>query len=300
MASAPGKLVLFGEHAVVYGYPAIVCAIDKRISAIVQDGAQKGDIFETGAISDQRFVRGAVKIFKHQFKVNTHVIVQTSSQFSAKVGFGSSSAVVVATLFALAKHFNKPISKNKLFNLAYEVVLSIQKNGSGIDVAAAIWGGVICFQKNTSVQTLSSTIENLIIGYTGQKANTAELINKVREMYMQNPNNITHIFEAIGEVVLQAKNALIKRDVKTIGKLMVQNHSLLKHLGISTDKLDHLVEVACLAGAYGAKLSGAGGGDCTIALASDKKVDKLVLALKSEDADVYQLRIEQKGVLLHI
>src|SRR3989339_1555948 len=142
-ASAPGKLMLFGEHAVVYGYPCIVTTVSSRIYVEVE----KSNEFKIDApqVKDLKFVQETVKLFCEKYKVDNKILINTYSDFSSEYGFGSSSAVTVATILALSKLYKIKISKKEVFDLGYKVTLNIQGVGSGFDIAAATFCGTLYF-----------------------------------------------------------------------------------------------------------------------------------------------------------
>lgn len=251
--SAPGKLMLFGEHAVVYGYPCIVTAISERL--FVTAGA--GNVQQ-----DTRFIDAAVAAWG-----NPGMRLSARSMFSGKYGFGSSSAVTVAAL-----KFFRPEADNKtIFDAAYKIVLEVQGAGSGFDVAAAAFGGTLYYVKNKAIEPLSIHDMPLIVGYTGVKADTKTLINDVAGKRKKEPEKVERIFKGIAKIVEEAKMRLIGGDWERVGRLMDFNHEYLRDLGVSSEKLETLIHAAKAAGAWGAKLSGAGGGDCMIALAPPEK-----------------------------
>ena len=262
-ASATGKLMLFGEHAVVYGYPCIVTTVSSKINVKVEKSTQ----FKIDApqVKDNRFVEETVKQFCEKYKVNNKILIKTFSDFSSKFGFGSSSAVTVATIFALSKLYKIKISKKEVFDLGHKVVLSIQGVGSGFDIASATFGGTLYFVTGGKViESLSVKELSLVIGYSGVKASTTSLVKNLKPDFK--------IFDKIGEIVEEAKISLVNGDWEKSGELMNQNHKLLQDLGVSTEKLNKMCQAAITAGAYGAKLSGAGGGDCMIALVPKNKI----------------------------
>ncbi len=123
--SAPGKLMLFGEHAVVYNYPCIVTTVSPRIYVEAEITPGRFNI-EAPQVKDLRFVEETVKLFNQKYKVDNNVLIKTYSDFSSQYGFGSSSAVTVATICALSKLYKIEISRQEIFNLGYKVTLSIQ------------------------------------------------------------------------------------------------------------------------------------------------------------------------------
>lgn len=293
--SIPGKLMLLGEHAVVYGYPCIVTTVNKYLTVKVKKINEKQDIILTHGVSDDRFVRKAIVVFRDKFSMRQPIHLETKSELG-NYGLGSSSAVVVATLKALIKLFKQEtprlwrgggISNRQLFNLSYKVVQKVQGLGSGFDLAACIWGGTVYFDgKSKDVEPLTNDKLPIIAGFSGNKANTVEMVNKVKELREKNSKLVEDIFKSIASFVEKGKKAIIDKDWVTLGKLMTKNHLLLSKLGVSTDKLDKLVSAACKAGAYGAKLSGAGGGDCIIALVSSEKRRQVEIAIENNNGEI--------------
>ncbi|MBR9682777.1 MAG: hypothetical protein GOV02_03815, partial [Candidatus Aenigmarchaeota archaeon] len=160
--SAPGKLLLIGDHAVVYDRPCLVTAVNHRMSVsmekrddenIVIDAPEvgvKGFKIELGQIANDqpkavRFVIASVKNFFEKYNVKSGLNINTKSEFSSKFGFGSSSAVTVCTVKALSEVFNIEMTKKEIFDISYKTVMDIQKAGSGFDIAAATYGGSLYF-----------------------------------------------------------------------------------------------------------------------------------------------------------
>lgn len=261
--SAPGKLMLFGEHAVIYNYPCIVTTVSPKVYVEIEKTSGQLNIINP-QVKDNRFVEETVKVFCEKYKVDNKLLIKTSSDFSSQYGFGSSSAVTVATILALSKFYEIKISKKEIFDLGYRVTRAIQGVGSGFDIAAATFGGTLYFVIGGKViEPLSVKEIPLVIGYSGTKASTTKLVKNLKPDF--------RIFEDIKTIVDKAKIALIDGDWNKTGELMNQNHKLLQALGVSTEKLDKMCLAANESGAFGAKLSGAGGGDCMIALVPDNK-----------------------------
>jgi len=298
--SAPGKLMLMGEHAVVYGFPCIVTAVSERLAVTIEAANDEKITIDAPQVKDTRFVDQAIIDGCRALGIVHHGLhIKTQSNFSNCYGFGSSSAVTVATLQALASAFHKQVDKKLLFTLAYKTVLAIQGVGSGFDVAAATFGKTLLYTKGgDTLDQLSWDLNNgvsLVVGYSGIKANTPEIVKNVASKKDANPDVVNRIFEAISKLVLQAKEAGDKKDWETVGKLMNFNQEYLRDLGVSTEKLENMIFAAKKAGAYGAKLSGAGGGDCMIALVSKEQKTAVEQAI-AENGEVVTVAVNTEGV----
>ena len=313
-ASAPGKLMLMGDHAVLYDRPCIVTAVDQRMRVTID----KIDTFELQIqapnvnINDYRvsinnlsnekipknvrFIQTAVFNFFKNYKKISGLKITTKSDFSALYGFGSSSAVTVATIKSLAKLFEVNISNKELFDLSFKIVIDIQKKGSGFDVAAAVYGGTL-YYKSAGLTLEKLNVRNLpiLVGYTGVKADTVKLIEKVAKAFKSNPNQINKIFDDIKNLVNQGKKAINEHDYVKLGKLFSKNQTILIQLGVSTDKINLLNQAVLDLGAYGAKLSGAGGGDCTITLCPNEIREKIIDAINKYGTQI-PMSINAEGV----
>lgn len=325
MFSSPGKLMLFGEHAVLHGSGCIVLAVDQRMrvrgelldeqvfvlnapdvhvpnykkllselgKGDIPKGAKFVEIAVTNFLCHPEFISGSHEIPKQVRNDKFGIKISTSSEFSSEFGFGSSSASVVCTLKALSELFSLSLSNKELFDLAYKTVLDIQGKGSGFDIAAAIYGGTLYFEAAGKViEPLNIKLLPLVVGYSGVKADTVSMINQVGEK--------KKVFNKIAKVVNDARKALEKEDWKTTGELMNRNQELLKDLGVSTKKLDNMISSAIDAGAYGAKLSGAGGGDCMIALVSDEKREGVEKAIVKAGGQVIDAMSNAEGVRIEV
>lgn len=312
--SAPGKLMIMGEHAVIYGNPCIVTAVDKRITATAEITAKPYMIIKsskdgtvqyekllsflgTGIIPiNIRFVEAAVKNFYDKYKIESGISISTSSTFSKNLGLGSSSAVTVAVLKAIAGIFNINISQEDLYSLSFKTIIDVQKKGSGFDVASAIIGGTIYFQTVEVSERLEANDLMLVVGFTGTKADTVLMMNQVSQKRRDFEKGVGKIFENIENLVKEAKIAIQDKNWERLGLLMNYNQNYLEDLGVSTDKLNSMILAANNAGAYGAKLSGAGGGDCMIALVDNKSKTKVIDAIRSVGGEILDLQINAVGV----
>src|SRR3990167_88267 len=316
MVSAPGKLMLLGEHAVVYNHPCIVTAVDQRMyvnvevldepvfefyAPDVQVVSYKKPLSEIGKgdiPKGARFVEIAVKEILH-FVQNDNIglKVTTKSEFSSQFGFGSSSASTVCTIKAVSEILGLNLTNKEIFDLAYKTVLDIQGKGSGFDVAAAVYGGTVYFVTGgKTIEPLNIKSLPLIVGYSGIKADTVTLINKVKEKFANNQSRLDGIYNEIESIVEKAKGLVISSNWEEVGKLMSENQKLLSELGVSIEKLDNMIEGAVSAGAYGAKLSGAGGGDCMIALGPEDRKDAIENAIEEAGGEIIQVITNAEGV----
>lgn len=317
--SAPGKLMLFGEHAVLFGKPCIVTAVGQRMKAIVEltDDSmfqlEAPDVSVTGYKKPMselgkgeipkgaKFVEIALKNFLTHARSDlvklTGIKITTKSEFNSQFGFGSSSASTVCVIKALSELTGAKLSQKEIFKLAYKTVLDIQEVASGFDVAAATFGGTLYFvTSGKTIQPLNLPLLPLIVGYSGIKADTVTLVREVKKKADKYPKIIDDIYDSIVYLVNQAKKALVKGDFQTAGELMNFNQGYLSALGVSSGKLESIIHAARDAGAYGAKLSGAGGGDCMIAVASNKSRKAVEQAINQAGGQIIKVKPNVEGV----
>ena len=296
VVSAPGKLMLLGEHAVVYGYPCLVTAVSSRVKVEIEM-MSSGIKIEAPQVKDISFVEESLKLFKEKFKFKGGLSIKTHSEFSSQYGFGSSSAVTVATLYGLSQLFKLNLSKREIFDLGLEITLRIQKVGSGFDIAAATFGKTLYFiTGGKKIEVVPIDELPLVVGYSGVKASTPKIVNQIKERLIKEKAKIFSIFNKIGKIVEAGKQSLLTKNYQELGFLMNENHRLLKELGVSTAKLDKMCEAAIKAGAYGAKLSGAGGGDCMIALVPKLRQLKIEKAIEKIGGKIIKVNNNAYGV----
>lgn len=277
--------MLLGEHAVVYDRPCIVTAVGQRIKVTVEQLSTEDfslnapDVGVTDYIKPMarlakgnvpkgaRFVESAVKHFSRIHAITGGVRVTTAAEFSARFGFGSSSASAVCVVKALAQLSGEKLTNKQLFDIAYQAVLDVQGKGSGFDIAAALYGGTLYFVTGGKViEPLNLKKMPLLVGYTGTKADTVTVVNAVAEKASRHATLVDALFTEIKEIADEARDAMQSNDWPLVGELMDFDQGLLEALGVSSRKLANMIHAARDAGAYGAKLSGAGVGDCMIAL----------------------------------
>ncbi|AAL81761.1 mevalonate kinase [Pyrococcus furiosus DSM 3638] len=300
IASAPAKVILFGEHSVVYGKPAIAAAIDLRtfveaelirekkirieahdikVPGLTVSFSENEIYFETDygkAAEVLSYVREAINlVLEEADKKNVGIKVSITSQIPVGAGLGSSAAVAVATIGAVSKLLGLELSKEEIAKMGHKTELLVQGASSGIDPTVSAIGGFIFYEKG-KFEHLPFMELPIVVGYTGSSGPTKELVAMVRKRYEEMPELIVPILEAMGKVVEKAKDVILsnvdkEEKFERLGVLMNINHGLLDALGVSTKKLSELVYAARVAGALGAKITGAGGGGCMYALAPNKQ-----------------------------
>ncbi|MCJ7632487.1 mevalonate kinase [Candidatus Bathyarchaeota archaeon] len=300
--SAPGKIILTGEHFVVYDEPALVVAIDRRVTVkvaerkdkalrIVSDlgiaGVFEDDLYrvEKGGTDSRSFLE-PVKIAaetvmdKVQVKQGLDIFIQSS--IPAAAGLGSSSATAVATVASVGKILEANLSQKDISDLSLAAERFVHITPSGVDTAIATYGGVILYERGEGITRFQDTPDlALVIGNTGLTRNTGNLIKHVRERRNRLYKVIDPLIELAGNLTRNAIETLRNGDLVKFGELMDVNHGLLVAIGVSNEVLDRLVYAARIAGALGAKLTGAGGGGCMVALCRREMLEKVAEAIHS-------------------
>jgi len=316
VASAPGKVILYGEHSVVYGEPAIAIALSKRAYTTVYSlptSTIEINAVNYGVKAEFPQKRGEISLKHEKFRVlqpiweaclqvleytNTRkglrVIVE--SQIPKEAGLGSSAAVAVSTIAAVASLIEANLTPQVISKLAYEAEKIVHKTPSGIDNTIATFGGAVLFQKGKITEIKIRKNLPLVIGDTGIKRSTKQLVLKVKSLKEKYENIVSPIIKNIGLIIPRALKALNEGDLLTLGELMNINQGLLDALGVSTREIAKLIHAARNAGAYGAKLTGAGGGGCIIALTPPEKQKAVAEAIKEEGGEPIITEISLEGV----
>ncbi len=309
IASAPGKVILFGEHFVVYGSKAILCSIDRRIKVTSQviDERKikiKSDIgnveVDASSISNNSidlmkpFVYLATHTLKKS-KKNVGIEIKIESEIPPGIGLGSSSASCVAAAASITGLFEK-LPKEEILKLAIEAERTIFKNTSGADCSVCTFGGLAKYDIRNGFKKISSKVDfDLVIANSKQPHLTSEVVEKVRKFKENNKELFASLYEQESSLIQDAIFALEKNDLSVIGSLMSKNQLLLEQIGVSTDKLDLLMKEAKKT-SFGTKITGAGGGGCIIALVDKSNLSQTLTNLKNHD-EVFSTRIDYKGLL---
>lgn len=317
-ASAPGKVILFGEHSVVYRGPAIVLAIDKRARVVAEErsddkiymdalnigfsGYFVGDRYhpETGERWRGRrlaaFKVAACKTMEH-LGVETGLNLIIRSEIPIAVGLGSSAAICVTTVAAVGTLLGGGLIKEDICSLAYEGERVVHGTPSGVDNNISTYGGILRYEKDVGFKRFEMD-GNLpfIIGNTKRRRSTRQMVSKVRRLRDRNPEILNSIIDTLGALSSEGLAALLETDLTRLGNLMNINHGLLAALDVSSPELDMMVHASRRAGALGAKLTGAGGGGCMIALAEQPSLSRVENAIRRERGEPIRVCLSYEGV----
>ena len=300
--SAPGKIILFGEHAVVYGEPAIAIAVDKRTTCKVVQTDEETTV--NGYPIDREYHSYILEALKC-VDIDSPLKIITESDVPSGAGMGSSAAVTVATLASLHDIEGK-VDEETIAREAFKVEWAVQGSASPIDTSTSTHGNAVMLSKemgedflwNISKEGNEWNIHHsdipdmqMVIGDTGIHAKTGPLVDKVRRFYMNN-NFAKEIVEEIGNIVMEGSKALSDGDLEKVGELMDRDHELLTILGVSHPKLERLVRGARKY-SYGAKLTGAGGGGSMVAVTDDP--EKVANIIKRRGGTPYIIDTTDKG-----
>lgn len=309
--SGYGKVILFGEHFVVHGIPGIVSAIDSSTDATVTKSAKGQNVKDErktakGYSEEKRLqqiesIERMLKAMDLDPKMSLDIWIGGSLPgFS---GLGASAASSVAIARAISEELGLNLSNEKINSVAYEGEKAYAGNPSGIDNTAATYGGLMWFKKNPAggqdlVERLrvNKSIE-IVIGSTGKVANTKAMVEGVAERKKQNPAKYDPLFKQAENLAVAGRKALEAGNLKKVGELMNENHKILQEIGVSSKELDLLVDMAKNQGAFGAKLTGGGGGGCMVALTPGKELQgKVASAFKTAG---YEFLVTKIGVVTH-
>lgn len=296
-ASAPGKIILFGEHAVVYGRPALAVPVMQVYADVdVSDSRDDGIWIHAPAVK----LRAELKTLpsEHPIAATIHNLffllrvspfpnldIKISSTIPVASGLGSGAAVTIALTRALSSHLRYAMKDEDVNAFTYEIEKIHHGTPSGIDNTVITYAKPVYFVKGQPIETFKvGQPFTFVIADTGIPAPTNESVGDVRRLWLSDTARWEAVFDKIGEVSFSARCAIEAGMYEWLGELMDQNHALLQELTVSSPELDTFVEAARQAGALGAKLSGGGRGGNMIALAKSEVADTVALALKEAGA----------------
>ena len=301
-ASAPGKVILFGEHAVVYGRPAIAVPVMQVQATATVEPAPPGSGLtlvasdlektisltaapQTAAPQDEPLAAAARHTLVHLSAPEPDATLTISSTIPIASGMGSGAAVSTALVRALADFLGHPLESAEISALVFEVEKIHHGTPSGIDNTVVAYEQPIYFVRDHPIERLIvSESFTLLIGDTGTRSPTKSVVRRVRRAWKRNPARCDALFDQIGDIASEARRAIETGDVDALGPLMDENQALLINLGVSSPQLNELVDAARFSGALGAKLSGAGRGGNMIALVENEFAEEVTEALKEAGA----------------
>ncbi len=275
--TAPGSLMLFGEHAVLHGHLALVGAVSQRLRVALTPRAD-GQVRISSALGEYastlrdpapsptfRFIVAALRVFADDLPGGFDLRVD--SEFPPTIGFGSSAAVTVATVAAFLQWSRGAAPADQIFITARRLVRDVQGAGSGADVAASVHGGLVLYRADPlEIEPLAHT-HPLTAVYSGSKRPTPEVIALVEERRRLFPRIFAQIFATMEECTLNAADAVAMQDWKTFGQMLNLAQGLMDALGVNNSALCRIIhDLRADPAILGAKISGSGLGDCAIGL----------------------------------
>jgi mevalonate kinase len=299
-ASAPGKAILVGEHAVVYGRPAIavpVTQVRAKVSVFADIRGKPGDVWIeapeirlSARLADLPPTNAMARLFAslaNELSIPRYPALRlnVTSTIPIAAGLGSGAAVSVACLRALSAFLGHPLPDERVSALAYEQEKIFHGTPSGIDNTVITYAQPLYFVRGQPFELLNLARPfTLVIADTGVRSPTAAAVGGVRQRWQADAPAYESLFDQVGALVLQARSCLESGELIALGGLMNADHALLQQMGVSSSELDRLVEAALKAGAWGAKLAGGGMGGNMIALVDPSQAEAIAAALQAAGA----------------
>jgi len=306
-ASAPGKVILFGEHFVVYDGKAILCAINKRVNVTAEKIKEEKISIKSNIgnlvlepnklISEinsplKPFYYLANKIIE---KENTGIEIVVESDIPLGVGLGSSSACCVAGAAAISRLFKKT-SKEEILELAIEAEKTIFENTSGADCTVCTYGGIMEYDKKNGFSKIESEPNfHLIIVNSNIEHSTELVVSNVKQFKEKDEVRFSTLCSNESKLVEEVLKLLKENDIQELGKKAIQNQEYLETIGISNDKLRDMIQIGQNE-SFGAKITGAGGGGCIFALTDESNLEKTINQFKDKNYDCFSVKIDFKGL----
>ena len=297
-----GKIILLGEHSVVYGRHAIAVPAPVNIRTKVQDTEDEILLMipswgveyrlDKNPKKRQSFEKPAGLILDQMGLSKKGMKIEVFSDIPRGMGLGGSAAIAVSIIKALNNHFKLALNQDEINQMALESEKIAHGNPSGIDNTMATYGHPLIFRNgdNPLIEPLNiNETFSILIGFSSTEGLTAKTVGIVRDLWKKNPGVYEKIFDEIDSLALQSIQAIQNNDFELLGQLMNINHGLLNTLQVSTPELERLIMIARESGALGAKLTGGGGGGAVIALCKDIDITKS--AIESEGYETLVVEI---------
>ena len=306
-ASAPGKVILFGEHFVVYGVKAILCSIDKRVTVTAEKTNERKisinskigkldlepdkSIFEINSPL-KPFYYLANKAIKNE---NSGIHIEIDSEIPLGAGLGSSSACCVAGAAAIFKLFGK-ISKEKILEYAIEAERTIFENTSGADCTVCTYGGIMEYDKNNGFKKIEDEPNfQLVIANSNIEHSTQSMVSNVKEFENKNKEKFSELSELESKLVEDVLKLVKENKIDEIGEKINQNQKYLETIGISNNELAKMIKTG-QESSFGAKITGSGGGGCIFALTNESNLEKVLKKFKESNYECFSAKIDFKGL----
>ncbi|MHB0857459.1 MAG: mevalonate kinase [Anaerolineae bacterium] len=312
VASAAGKVILLGEHAVVYGWPAIALPLSdvratvevtaqavQGVRILADDLGQALDLPEDAAQDDGPLQVTVRNTLERLGVTPSQAALQVAirSEIPIARGLGSGTAVATAIVRALAKHHGVLLAPEEVSDLVFRTEVLLHGSPSGVDNSVVAYERPVYYRQGSPLEPFSLGAPlNLVVADTGIAARTRDAVADVRRDWAAEPALYERLFDEIGELVERAREAAIEGNMTALGHLLNRNQALLRELGVSSPELDRLVAAAHSAGALGAKLSGGGRGGCMISLASRERLSHITAALQAAGAQTVVFTTVQQSV----
>ena len=306
-ASAPGKVILFGEHFVVYGVKAILCSINKRVTVTAEKISDKKIVInsEIGnlilepnkSISEinsplKPFYYLANKIIKNQ---DTGIQIKIDSEIPLGVGLGSSSACCVAGAAAIFKLFGD-ISKEEILELAIEAERTIFENTSGADCTVCVYGGIMEYDKKQGFKKIEDEPNfQLVIANSNIEHSTESMVSEVKAFTIKNKEEFSKLLNQELELVEDVLKLLKENNTIELGEKINQNQEYLETIGISNNQLREMIEIGQKT-SFGAKITGSGGGGCIFAITDESNLEDTLKEFKDNNFECFSVEIDFEGL----
>jgi mevalonate kinase len=307
IASAPGKVILFGEHFVVYGVKAILCSINKRVTVTAEKTSErkisinskigKLELEPNKPISE---INSPLKPFyylanKSIENKDSGIRIQIDSEIPLGAGLGSSSACCVAGAAAIFKLFGN-ISKEEVLKLAIEAERTIFENTSGADCTVCTYGGIMEYDKNKGFKKIEHEPNfQLVIINSNMEHSTQSMVSKVKEFENKNKEEFSKLSNLESKLVEDVLKLVKENKIQEIGQKMNQNQEYLENIGISNKELTKMIKIG-QESSFGAKITGSGGGGCIFALTNESNLQNILKKFKDNNYECFSTKIDFKGL----
>ena len=273
--------MLFGEHAILQGKHSLSAAIDKRLTVACKKRTDDAVILTSSLGSYSSTLSTLIPQAPFTFviqalldqQIKHGIELEITSEMSPLFGLGTSAAVTSATTAALLLMSQGHFDQLDLFHKSCKTVRTVQGRGSGADVAASIFGGIVLYRMDPFVIETLDQLFDITLVYSGSKMPTAQVIQKVLERQKKRPQLFQSFFEHIDSIVLEAKQAIVTKDSSSLGELCTLQQGIMDAMGLSTKELSEIVyQLRVLPEIFGSKISGSGLGDCAIGFGASSKL----------------------------